>query len=485
MNNLESIVNNFADKRVAVFGDIMLDEYIYGSTDRISPEAPVPIVEIKAVEYRLGGAANVANNIRSLKGNPILIGVIGNDDNGKKLKHELDAVGISHDLIQDNERPTTIKTRVVSHNHQVVRLDKESKKYVKKDTELSVINKAAQIIPNCDVVILSDYSKGFLTERVCFEIISLCKKNGKTVIVDPKSKFSKYSRASVVTPNLKELRELSGLFGTDDSIAKNVLRDNDLEALLVTKGEYGMSLYKRDGKILDVPAVSNISEVTDVSGAGDTAIAIFGLALGSGSSIEDAVILSNFGSSVSVRKLGTAIVSVPEMLEELNKSVDIIERKFAVSDPKSLDDIVKIVEDLKRDGKKIVTTNGCFDILHVGHLQYLKEAKKLGDVLIVGVNSDKSVKLFKGPDRPINNEAHRIEVLLGLSCVDYAFIFDDREPSPWIEKIKPDVHVKGGDYTIGQIIEKDAVERNGGRIVLVRKFDSPSTTDIIKNIRGV
>jgi D-beta-D-heptose 7-phosphate kinase / D-beta-D-heptose 1-phosphate adenosyltransferase len=384
-DELRRIVKDLRGKRVAVFGDVMLDEYVYGSTDRVSPEAPVPIVEIKAVEYRLGGAANVANNIRSLEGSPTLVGVIGNDENGKKLKNELNVIGISYDLIQDNERPTTTKTRVISQNHQVVRLDKESKKYIKGDIELSVINKATQIIPNCDAVILSDYSKGFLTERVCLEIISLCKKLGKIVIVDPKSKFSKYSGASIVTPNLKELRELSGFFGTDDSISKNVLKVNDLDALLVTKGEYGMSLYKKDGKILDVPSVSNTSEVTDVSGAGDTAIAIFGLALASGANIENAVILSNFGASVSVRKLGTSVVYISEILEELNKSINVIERAFAISDAKSLDDIVKIVEDLKKDGKKIVTTNGCFDILHVGHLQYLKEAKKLGDVLIVGV----------------------------------------------------------------------------------------------------
>jgi len=467
-----NIIEKFIGKRVLVVGDIILDKYIFGDAERISPEAPIPVVNVKKVEYRLGGAANVANNLKFLRAKPILVGCIGDDENGKILINALS--DIENYLLKTN-KPTTTKTRVISNKQQIVRFDKEDKTKVRNETEENAIKYIKEAM-SVDAVILSDYAKGFLTKKICQEVINLCKKSDTPIIVDPKDMFSKYKGATIITPNKKELHLFSNNKSDEEEIAKEVIKDNGLEALLLTKGDKGMSLFKKDGKVLDVPALCNGYEVVDVTGAGDTVIAVLSLSFASGIDFENATILANHAAGLVVRKLGTSYIT----FEELKKYIE-SEKKEKI---KELDELVKIVRELKESGKKIVTTNGCFDLLHIGHIRYLKEAKKLGDILIVGLNSDESVKKLKGNERPVIPAKERMEILAGLESVDYVFVFDELDPRNWLEKIKPHIHVKGGDYSLNEIIEKDVVEKNGGKVIILGNIENKSTTSIIKKIKG-
>jgi D-beta-D-heptose 7-phosphate kinase/D-beta-D-heptose 1-phosphate adenosyltransferase len=318
-NEIFGIVDKFQGKKIVIFGDVMLDVFVYGMANRISPEAPVPIVEVKYDEYLPGGAANTANNVGSLGGNPILIGVVGDDDNAKRLYKVMDEVGIPTKYLIMDERPTTTKTRIVAHEQQIVRVDRELIKNISKEIEEKVLKVADDLIKNSDNVILSDYNKGFLTDTLCKELIRLCKTYEKIVIVDPKAKFSKYKGAIIITPNEKEFREYSGIADYNVSDVLNVIENNELEAMLITKGKKGMTLYEKNGDTLDIPAINHEYEIVDITGAGDTVIAILGLALSSGASMEEAAKLSNYGAGVVVRKLGTATITIDELKKELER----------------------------------------------------------------------------------------------------------------------------------------------------------------------
>lgn len=315
---LSELVEKFDSKKIIIVGDPMLDEYIYGTVTRISPEAPVNIVKKEFVYHFPGGAANAANNISSLGGTSILMGVIGDDNNKERVLKVMKDLNIVTDyIIVDKNRPTTLKTRIVANNQQVVRVDTESTNDIKEELENIMINNLKKIVHEADVVILSDYAKGSLTERICREAIRICKVLGKTIIVDPKVDFSKYRSATIITPNEKEFREFSGITGEyDDSDVIKVIEENNIDAMLITKGKKGMALYKKDGKI-DIPATNHGYEVVDISGAGDTVVSVFALALSNGASLEQAAELANIAAGIVVRKKGTATTNMGELKKEL------------------------------------------------------------------------------------------------------------------------------------------------------------------------
>ena len=460
--------------RVLVVGDVMLDRYWHGGTSRISPEAPVPVVRVEEADDRPGGAANVALNVASLGGHIALAGVVGEDENAELLTSRLASSNVSTYFQQSSEIPTITKLRVMSRNQQLLRLDFEQRLDGVDTTAL--LEQVEKALPDCDVVILSDYGKGTLNQVEL--LIQMARAFGKRVLVDPKGQdFSKYRGASLITPNLTEFEAVVGHCANDDVLAQRgeALRaELELEALLITRSEKGMTLIREGHAPLHLP--TRAQEVFDVTGAGDTVIGLMGLALASGHALPEAMMLANLGAGLVVAKPGTATLSIAELYTALHGDKL---AEFGMIDQAPLVDAVRAAQ---LRGERVVMTNGCFDILHAGHVAYLEQAKRLGDRLIVAVNDDASIGRLKGPKRPINPLNRRMQVLAGLGAVDWVVPFSDDTPQALIEAVLPDILVKGGDYRPEDIAGGEAVIANGGEVKVLGFEDGVSTTAMISSI---
>ncbi|MGB0833407.1 MAG: bifunctional D-glycero-beta-D-manno-heptose-7-phosphate kinase/D-glycero-beta-D-manno-heptose 1-phosphate adenylyltransferase HldE [Psychrobium sp.] len=468
---------NFQQAKVLVLGDLMLDRYWHGPTGRISPEAPVPVVKVEQIEDRPGGAANVALNIAALGSACNIIGITGDDEAGRILTDKLEGLSIDTDFYQQSQIPTITKLRVISRNQQLIRLDFEENAAQLPTAPL--LDKLRKGIESSSVVILSDYAKGTLND--VSEMIALCRAQNKPVFIDPKgSDFAKYRGATLLTPNMSEFEQVVGSCKDEEEIVakgQQLMTELDLTALLVTRSEHGMTLLRRDQQELHFPAMAR--EVYDVTGAGDTVISVLATAVAAGSDLESACALANIGAGVVVGKLGTSTVSTIELANELAKSHP--EAGFGVISPEQLKIAVRAAQ---ARGEKVVLTNGCFDILHAGHVSYLGHAGNLGDRLIVAVNDDDSVKRLKGEARPVNPVDRRMAVLAGLGAVDWVVSFGEDTPRELISEILPDMLVKGGDYQVHEIAGGEEVIANGGEVKVLNFEDGCSTTKIIDAIRG-
>lgn len=461
--------------RVLVVGDVMLDRYWKGPCSRISPEAPVPVVRVQDIEDRAGGAANVAINIATLGAPCNLVGIVGVDEYGEKLSKLIKNNNIDIHFIEDKDLHTITKLRILSRNQQLLRVDFEDA-YETTD-QGTMLQGYRRAIKNCNVVICSDYGKGALASIQ--SMIQIANDANIPVLIDPKgTDFSKYAGATMLTPNMSEFEAVVGKVKDNDDLerkALDLISRYNFKALLVTRSEDGMSLVQPGLDTVHLP--TNAREVYDVTGAGDTVIGTIGACLASGSSLVDACKIANTAAGIVVGKLGTSTVSVCEIKEELG------DREYLNKTIVNEQELVSIVAKLKAQGKKIVMTNGCFDILHKGHVDYLKRAKALGDVLIVAVNTDSSVQKLKGPSRPIVNLDNRMIMLDALSCTDFITFFDDETPEALIAKVLPDVLVKGGDYTVEQIAGHKQVIANGGEVKILSFVEGCSTTNIVNKIK--
>ncbi len=468
-------IPRFDKAQVLVVGDLMLDRYWYGPTSRISPEAPVPVVKVAGVEDRIGGAGNVALNVAALGAGASIVGIVGMDEAAKALKTRLDSAGIFSDFHVSDDKPTITKLRVISRQQQLLRLDFEEP-FDAADAE-KLTNRVKALLPNVGVLILSDYAKGALQNPQ--PLIQAARAAAVPVLIDPKgTDFERYRGATLMTPNLSEFEAVVGKCETEQSLIEKgmaLLKELDMDALLVTRSEQGMTLIRPDMPELHLPAKAQ--EVFDVTGAGDTVISVLGAALAAKSPMPEAVAMANIAAGIVVAKLGTATVSMPELRravqQEQGSGRGMVNREQLVID----------VADARAHGEKIVFTNGCFDILHAGHVGYLEQARKLGDRLIVAINSDASVKRLKGEGRPINPVDRRMAVLAGLEAVDWVVSYDEDTPEPLLELIKPDILVKGGDYTKEQVVGWEIVEGYGGEVAALDFLDDCSTTAIVNQIK--
>lgn len=474
--NLSSLTSS----KVLIIGDVMLDSYIAGNTQRISPEAPVPVVHIQDNYQRPGGAANVALNVCALGAKAILMGLVGDDDTAKTLHSELLAKGVDSRLISSPNAKTISKLRIMSRNQQLIRLDTEDGfEHVNHD---ELLKQAINATSEVSAVILSDYNKGTL-RPILRAFLAHCKQQNIPVLVDPKgSDFSIYRSATLLTPNMSEFEMVAGKPATESDFqqrAKLLMQSFDIENLLVTRSEKGMSLFQSGLTPFNLGA--KVREVYDVTGAGDTVIATLATALGASYSLHDATTLANLAAGIVVGKMGTATVSMEELQTAIinEQHSDIITQNGILS----LDELLKTTQLSRNRGETIVMTNGCFDILHAGHVHYLNEARKLGDRLIVAVNSDDSVKRLKGPTRPINSAENRMLVLDALSCVDWVVMFKDDTPKDIIDAIVPDKLVKGGDYIVEDIVGYETVTKAGGEVLTIDLTPGCSTTNIINKAR--
>lgn len=458
-----------------VVGDAMLDRYWHGDTSRISPEAPVPVVRIGAEEHRAGGAANVAINITALGAPCTLVALVGDDTDGRALEELLKRAGVSTQLPRFAERPTLCKLRVISRHQQLLRLDFEEPLQATDAREVPA--RVADALPDADALILSDYGKGTLTESA--QIIASARTAGKPILVDPKGHdFDRYQGATLITPNLAEFQAVVGTCHSDTDIEQKArqLADNcQLDAVLVTRGEAGMSLVANDGTALHLP--TRAREVFDVTGAGDTVIATVATGLACGMALPAAVELANQAAGLVVGKLGTASVTRDELGEADRSAAG---AHGVVSEALLLERVAAA----RQRGERVVMTNGCFDILHAGHVAYLNEAAALGDRLIVAVNTDATVRELKGADRPVNPLTDRMSVLAGLGSVDWVVQFDEPTPARLIEAVAPDILVKGGDNDADAIPGAAAVRAAGGQVIIAGFLDGRSTTRIVDKVRG-
>lgn len=478
---VESFFSHTASIKALVIGDLMLDEYLWGKAERISPEAPVQVVDVQSEEIRLGGAGNVVNNLVALGCSVAVCSVIGDDDSGELLRTVFQGKGVDTvSLFSESGRRTGKKSRVVASHQQIVRIDRETRAPISVASETSIINSLASRAADYNVLIVSDYLKGVLTDRVLEAIISAGRSAGVPVVVDPKgSDYAKYSGATMITPNRKEVEQASGVLISDEislkAAADKLLNQLDLTALLITRSEAGMSLFRKHGATLHIPTVAR--EVYDVSGAGDTVLALLSLGIAAGMSMDDAAALANTAAGIAVGKLGTSTVSPAEIMAEIARGHLDSDNKI-----KNLDMLVTIIEAEREKGRKIAFTNGCFDLLHVGHVKYLQKARSFGDLLVMGLNSDASIRRLKGEKRPLIGQDERAHILAALDCIDYVVIFDEDTPLQLIAALKPDILVKGGDYTLAGVVGRELVEAAGGRVELVQFVDGKSTTNIIEKI---
>lgn len=469
------------DVKILVVGDVMLDRYWHGDTARISPEAPVPVVKVSDFEDKAGGAANVAKNIVHLGANASLLGIIGDDDNGQSLKLSLEKEGISSLLVVQEQAPTITKIRILSRSQQVVRLDIEQSFSQQHADLLSA--EFEGLIEQFEMVLFSDYSKGSLANIGA--MISMAKKAGKTVLVDPKSKhLADYAGADFVTPNLTEYLAAGGIEGDEDQLdqcAKKIIADCNIGAMLLTRSEQGMSLVTPREKH---DYAAQTLEVADVTGAGDTVIATLAVMLATHMPAAQAVEIANIAAGISVTRLGAATVSPEELSSKLTEYLQQTGEHYHPL----VDEVFERIEQARSRGDKIVFTNGCFDILHAGHVRYLAQAKTRGDKLVVGLNNDDSISRLKGKYRPINSFEHRATVLMALAAVDWVIPFgsaaENDTPANLIQQVKPDVLVKGGDYKIHEIAGSDFVLANGGRVEVLEFVNDCSTSNVIRKIKA-
>jgi len=473
---MQTLKNN--KPNILVIGDLMIDHYLWGSCERISPEAPVQVVDIAKETSVLGGAGNVISNLKTLGAHVSVASVIGDDDNGVELVAMLKEIGVdTQNIVVQKERKTSKKSRVIAVSQQILRYDKESKEKITSASVDAIMSALSQAIAEYDIVVLSDYGKGVLTDDLCQRVIKLSNENKVRVLVDPKgSDFSKYKGAYLLTPNKKEAVIATGIEIKDERTLEEALlklkTDCKLGISLITLSEDGIATYDNELKVF--PTVAK--EVFDVTGAGDTVIASIAFALCAGKNIQESAKFANLAAGVVVGKIGSATVSIAE-IEEYEAT---LHKSTSDAHIKSFEDIDAIVKRTRANGKKVVFTNGCFDILHVGHVKYLQIAKSFGDILIVGLNSDTSVSRLKGPTRPINIAQDRAYLLAALEAVDFVVPFSEDTPLALIKMIRPDVLVKGGDYEGKEVVGTEFA----GELKLVDFVDGKSTTKTIQKIQG-
>lgn len=474
-----------ADKaHVLCIGDIMLDRFIYGSVERISPEAPIPVIKIEREDTMLGGAGNVVRNLLSLNCQATFIGLTGQDEAGQSVQAILQENGhCTPHLIADAHRPTSVKTRYLASGQQMLRADQETIAPLNDEQCQELYDYAKSALANVQVMVLSDYGKGVLTENTIQTLISLAKAANVPVICDPKgTDYSKYRGATLVTPNRKELMEASHLPCSDDqsiiAAAKKLIETCGIENILATRSQDGMSLIEKSGKIVHLP--TKAQEVFDVSGAGDTVVASLAMAMARGSDLEQAANLSNLAAGIVVGKIGTASVYNEELIDAFHhQDLSAAEAKILGWD--SAQDRVKL---WKSQGFTVGFTNGCFDLLHPGHISLLKQSRAQCDKLIVGLNADSSIKRLKGEERPIQGEMARATVLSSLACVDMVVLFGEDTPLELLEVLLPDVLVKGADYTVEQVVGATLIQENGGRVFLADLKDGFSTTNTVNKMKN-
>lgn len=468
-------VPRFDNAQVLVVGDLMLDRYWHGATSRISPEAPVPVVKVGQSEDRIGGAGNVALNIASLGAGVSLVGIVGKDEAAESLMTRLESAGIHADFQVSASKPTITKLRVISRHQQLLRLDFEDAFELEDSDQLPV--KVEQLLGNVGALILSDYAKGALQNPQ--GLIALARNAGVPVLVDPKgTNFELYRGATLLTPNLSEFEAVVGACSNEQALVDKgaeLMGHLDIEALLITRSEHGMTLLRKNMPELHLPARAR--EVFDVTGAGDTVISVLATALAAGEPLPEAVAMANIAAGIVVGKLGTATISMPELRRAVSEEQG--SERGVVNEEQLLVDVA----DARAQGERVVFTNGCFDILHAGHVGYLEQARKQGDRLILAVNSDASVKRLKGEGRPINPVERRMAVLAGLEAVDWVVSFEDDTPERLLELIKPDILVKGGDYSRKEVVGWEIVESYGGDIEVLDFLDDCSTTAIVEKIK--
>lgn len=477
-----SIFPDFSKCAVLVMGDVMLDRYWWGEVSRISPEAPVPVVKIKQKTTFPGGAANVALNLVGLHCRCFLLGICGRDAAGDTLNSLLKKTDIEGHLVESAARPTTAKTRVIARGQQIVRLDEEKSTRIGNATVGKLVRKFDKILPEADVVILSDYGKGVLVERMALEVIQRCRCHNLPVLVDPKGiDWQRYKGASCITPNAAELNQVAPFKLNDlsslSSQAKKVIETFELKHLLVTRGPQGLSLFNRTGPDLHVSALAK--EVFDISGAGDTVIATLAAARGAGLKMTDAAKMANLAAGIVVGKVGTRPIEAAELQRAFYGGASSGTRKiFTVRQAK------ETIAKWRRQGESIVFTNGCFDILHAGHIKLLHAAAGEGDKLVVGLNSDASIRRIKGPNRPVVQGEDRGAILASIRSVDMIVMFEEDTPLNLIAALQPDVIVKGGDYTPKTVVGHEIVEQKGGKVVIIPLTEGISTTGILEKARN-
>jgi D-beta-D-heptose 7-phosphate kinase/D-beta-D-heptose 1-phosphate adenosyltransferase len=470
-----AISPEFNKARILVIGDVMLDRYWSGTAARISPEAPVPVVRVKSTEERVGGAANVALNIAKLGGQVTLLGVVGADAEGETLKTILETHGVSCDFVSEAAIRTICKLRIMAQHQQLIRVDFEEPTL--HFDHAALLTRLKKHLPEHDVIVFSDYGKGTLADVA--DYIQLAKHQGLTTLVDPKGvDYQRYRHADILTPNLSELHAVVGVCYDEAALlakARHLLEQHEIPTLLLTRGEAGMTLIQAE-QAHSLPAQAK--DVFDVTGAGDTVIAVMALSIAIQKPLTEAMYLANLAAGIVVGKLGTSTVSMLELTRAMHGERD---SAFGVV---SEEELLHLIAGAKANDERVIMTNGCFDLLHAGHVTYLQQARALGDRLIVAVNSDESVKRLKGETRPINGLQERMTVLSALACVDWVVAFTEETPERLYCRVLPDVIVKGGDYTTDQVAGAECVIKAGGEVKILSFVDGQSTTRMINKARA-
>ncbi len=488
-DNLLKTVTTLGSPKVLLVGDFMLDVYTYGDALRISSEAPVPILRVTGTKYSCGGAGSVATDLAALGAVPICLGIIGKDQNGEVLKQKLKDAGADvTSLLTVNDRPTITKQRLIGlaqhrHQQQLFRMDHESTDPLPDEEYEKILEAYKEKLPQADLVCLQDYNKGLLNSSLCSRVIELAAKAGKKVLVDPAmtSDYSKYTGATVITPNRQEASQAVGfeIETTDDAAgaADKLAEDLNLQAVVITLDREGAYLKTRDQSQI-VP--TSPRSVYDVTGAGDMVLATLAATLAAGCDYKTAVVLANITAGIEVEKFGAAAVTIEEIINEI-----VGQNRGKRGKIRLLDSLLYELNWHRRQKQTIVFTNGCFDLVHRGHIEFLKFCKAQGEVVVVGLNSDNSAKAIKGPDRPISNQYDRASVLAALETVSYITVFDAPDPLDLIKKVKPDVLVKGADWANKGVVGAEFVESYGGKVVLAPLVDGKSSTGIIEKIKSL
>lgn len=488
LRNLGSLADRWRGQRILCVGDLMLDRFVYGAVERISPEAPIPVLRIQRESLMLGGAGNVVRNIAAVNAVSVFVSVIGDDEAGRQVSALLapEANAAPH-LLMERNRATTEKTRFIAGSHQLLRADLETTQPILEATARNLLSISAAQLAGCALLVLSDYGKGVLTPELIENLIAAAKAAGKPVIVDPKGRdYRRYRGATLITPNRSELHAATGMpVSTDEQIvaaARRLIETCGVDNVLVTRSEDGMTLVTsangtNAGEAEHIAAAAR--EVFDVSGAGDTVIAVLACGLAAGTSLSMAARLANVAAGLVVGKVGTAVIHVEELLSELLEEQSECDHEKVMG----LSDALEQVERWRRAGCKVGFTNGCFDLLHPGHVSLLAQARRTCDRLVVGLNADSSVRRLKGAERPVQNELARAAVLASLVPVDLVVLFSEDTPIKLIEAIKPDVLVKGADYTVESVVGADFVQSYGGKVMLAELIPEQSTTRLVWRMR--
>jgi len=483
VDKMDVDLTKFSKCKLLVVGDLMIDEYLWGDVERISAEAPVQIVSVTHEEDNLGGSGNVVNNLVALGAHVSAAGVVGTGADGNLVLDKFKKLGVdTRGVIQDSGRPTTRKTRVIAGHQHVLRIDREIQKDISPPVLKALVQRSNKIITEVDGVLVSDYGKGVITRSLLKQLIKTAKAHGKFIIADPKGlDFTKYAGVNIITPNKKEAGLAQGIEIIDESTlleaGAGILEKTGIDKVLITLGKDGMILIEHHKPPYNIKAEAR--QVYDVSGAGDTVIASLGLGLASGLPLEDAVTLANTAAGLVVGKVGTATVTQADLTTALTKCFDISNLKQI-----ELDEIGGLANNLRKQGKKIVLTNGCFDLLHAGHIMFFSAAKQRGDVLVVALDDDDSVTKLKGPGRPVIRAKERVQIISALDVVDYVVIFTTGNLKDLIKTLRPDVLAKGSDYKTEEVYGHEIVESLGGRVVLIPINEDISSSRIINNIKG-